>query len=418
MQNTTIHDPDRQIRDLRLILSQGRKRIGLLIGAGAPTAIRIDNDGRIVEDGGHPLVPDVNGLTDSVVSKLKDDDQKVIEILKAEMTGTENSGEDNIETILTQARKLAQAIGSVCVHGLDAKGYDEMAIRICKEIGTHVKATLPQDPNPYSEVASWISGTRRQHSIEIFTPNYDLLVEEALERAHAPYFDGFSGSYRPFFDAASVSTDELPPRWTCLWKLHGSLGWKKTDDTVVRTGSREATELIYPDHMKYDQVTRQPYSALFERLRTFLTSPDTLLLCSGFSFRDAHICAMLEESMAANAHSAIIAFQFNPLSEEEPVASLARSRPNLSVYARDRAIIGGVDGRWEPGEALNEEWDAIRNTFWQSAPGNGNGEFLLGDFAKFARFLALIQANRLEDPHADARGESETTPVPPNVRER
>ena len=308
--------------DLRQILSQGRKRIGLLIGAGAPTAIWVDGDGRIVEDGGDPLVPDVAGLTDAVVSSLTEDDQAIIEILKSELTGLVN-----VETILTQVRKLAQAIGSANVHGLDANGYDEMAQRICEKIGTFVNATLPQAPNPYSEVASWISGTRRLHSIEIFTPNYDLLIEEALERAHAPYFDGFSGSYRPFFDAASVSTDVLPPRWTRLWKLHGSLGWEISGDTVVRTGSRSATQLIYPDHLKYDQVTRQPYSALFERLRSFLTRPDTLLLCAGFSFLDAHICAVLEEAMTANAHSAIFAFQYKLLAKEEAVGSMARSRP-------------------------------------------------------------------------------------------
>ena len=191
MQNNTIHNPDRYMADLRQILSQGRKRIGLLIGAGAPTAIRIDGDGGIVEDGGNPLVPDVAGLTDAVVSALTEDDKEIIEILKSELSGI-----INIETILTQVRKLAQAIGSASVHGLDANGYDEMAQRICEKIGVYVSATLPENPNPYSEVASWISGTRRQHSIEIFTPNYDLLIEEALERAHAPYFDGFSGSFQ------------------------------------------------------------------------------------------------------------------------------------------------------------------------------------------------------------------------------
>ncbi len=412
MQNTTIHNPDRYMADLRQILSQGRKRIGLLIGAGAPTAVRIDGDGRIVEDGGHPLVHDVTGLTDAVVSALTEDDKRVIEILKLELSGI-----INIETILTQTRKLAQAIGSASVHGLDANGYAEMAQRICEKIGAHVNAALPQSPNPYSEVASWISGTRRLHSIEIFTPNYDLLVEEALERAHAPYFDGFSGSYRPFFDAASVSTDVLPPRWTRLWKLHGSLGWEVSGDTVVRTGSRAATQLIYPDHLKYDQVTRQPYSALFERLRSFLTSPDTLLLCSGFSFLDAHICAVLEEAMTANAHSAIFAFQYKPLAEEEAVASMARSRPNLSVYARDGAIISGIAGRWEPGQPPSEEWEAIRHTFWKPALGSGVGEFLLGDFAKFASFLALTQVHRLEDPKEGVDDDSDTRPVPPNSQE-
>ena len=409
MQNNTIHNPDRYMADLRQILSQGRKRIGLLIGAGAPTAIRIDEDGGIVEDGGNPLVPDVAGLTDAVVSALTEEDKGIIEILKSELSGI-----TNIETILTQVRKLAQAIGSANVHGLDAKGYDEMAQRICEKIGVYVSATLPQNPTPYSEVASWISGTRRLHSIEIFTANYDLLIEEALERAHAPYFDGFSGSFRPFFDAASVSTDVLPPRWTRLWKLHGSLGWEISADTVVRTGSRGATQLIYPDHLKYDQVTRQPYSALFERLRSFLTSPDTLLLCSGFSFLDAHICAVLEEAMAANAHSAIFAFQYKSIAEEETVASMARSRPNLSVYARDGAIISGVAGRWEPGQPPSEEWEAIRHTFWKSASESGGGAFLLGDFAKFARFLALTQVHRLEDPN---EGTSNEKPVTPNGQE-
>ncbi len=394
MLNNTIHNPDRYMADLRQILSQGRKRIGLLIGAGAPTSILIDGAGSIVKDCGTPLVPDVTGLTKAVVNDLNERDKKIIELLKPELTGL-----ITIETILTQVRKLSQAIGSAFVHGLDAHGYDAMAQRICEKIGECVDVTLPQNTNPFSEVASWISGTRRLHSIEIFTPNYDLLIEEALERARAPYFDGFSGSYRPFFDAASVSTDVLPPRWTRLWKLHGSLGWEISGDTVVRTGSRQATQLIYPDHLKYDQMTRQPYSALFERLRSFLTSPDTLLLCSGFSFLDAHICAVLEEAMAANAHSAIFAFQFNSLAKEKAVTSLARARPNLSVYARDGAVISGVDGRWEPGQPLNEEWEQIRHTFWKPRFESRDGEFLLGDFAKLARFLALTQMQRLGLPN-------------------
>lgn len=62
MQTTTLHNPDRYMADLRQILSQGRKRIGILIGAGAPTAIRVDKEGGIVPEG-EPLIPDVAGLT-------------------------------------------------------------------------------------------------------------------------------------------------------------------------------------------------------------------------------------------------------------------------------------------------------------------------------------------------------------------
>lgn len=376
--------------DLRQILSQGRKRIGLLIGAGAPTALRVDKDGHIAPNG-QPLIPDVAGLTEAVVKALDGKDQQVIETLKAEIGGT-----PNIEAILTQVRRLSQAIGKAKVHDLDGAAYGSLGERICEKIGVMVGARLPDEPNPYTELVSWIAGTHREHAIEIFTPNYDLLVEEAFERARIAYFDGFTGAHTPFFDPVSISSsDELPARWSRLWKLHGSLGWEIAGNTVIRTGQRTATKLIYPDHLKYDEVTRLPYSALFERLRAFLTTPDSLLICTGFSFFDSHICAVFDEALAANAHTAILAFQYRPLADEALVSKLAVNRPNLSVYARDGAVVSGIAGRWQPGELLNDEWKDIRQTFWQAASQGSAAQFLLGDFAKLARFFALAQAQRM-----------------------
>ena len=397
---TSVHNPDRYVQDLRQILSQGRKRIGVFLGAGAPTALRVDGENRLAEDG-HPLVPDVRGLTDAVVNELPDEDRQTLKTLKPDIGG------DTIEAILTQVRRLAQAIGESTVHGLNGQAYAALGRRICERIGVKVSARLPAGPNPYSELVSWVSGTQREHSVEIFTPNYDLLVEEAFERARVAYFDGFAGSCEPFFDPASVSTDSLPARWGRLWKLHGSLGWRISADAVIRTGDRRATELIYPDHLKYDQITRQPYSALFERLRRFLTTPDTLLICSGFSFLDSHICAVLEEALAANAHTAILAFQYRELDQEGSAARLAVSRPNMSVYARDGAIINGVTGCWRPGQPPNEAWKEIRRTFWRDEAGSQPGEFLLGDFATLARFLALAQAREMASPKAEGETEAE-----------
>ena len=410
MQTASLHNPDRYMADLRQILSQGRKRIGIFIGAGAPTAIRVDEGHRIVEEG-KPLVPDVAGLTDAVVSALAEEDRKVVEKLKDEIDGNVN-----IEAILTQVRRLAQAIGKSVVHGLDGSAYGELGQRICEKIGCRVRSRLPDGPNPYSELVSWISGTQREHSVEIFTPNYDLLLEEAFERERIAYFDGFTGSHKPFFDPASVSLDELPARWSRLWKLHGSLGWRISDDTVIRTGQREATELIYPDHLKYDQVTKLPYSALFERLRQFLTTPDTLLICSGFSFLDSHICAVLDEALAANAHTAIFAFQYRLIEEEKSATRLARSRPNMSVYARNGAVISGVTGRWQPSLSVNQDPKNIRQIFWRAASPDRPAEFLLGDFARLARFLALTQAQQMSSPVFEPTldgVESGEPPVPP-----
>ena len=372
--------------DLRQILSQGRKRIGMLVGAGAPVALKINEEGK-VDENGHPLIPDVERLTQAVVDDLEPIDRAVVDILLPELGET-----PNIETILTRIRRLSQAIGKAKVHDLDGAGYEAMAIRICQKIGHIVASSLPEEPNPFTELVSWIGGAHRDHPIEIFTPNYDLLLEEAFERARLPYFDGFTGAHRPFFDPTSISDDTLPPRWSRLWKMHGSLGWEISGESIIRTGSREATMLIYPDHLKYDQITRQPYSALFERLRTFLTTPDSLLLCTGFSFSDAQITAVLDDALAANTHTAVLAFQHRPLGEEEAAFNLALRRPNLSVYARDGAVIFSVPGTWQPGQPPTEGWESVRRTFWSSTAADIGGEFLLGDFAMLARFCALAHS--------------------------
>ena len=51
---------------LRTIIAQGRKRIGLLVGAGAPAGMSKD-------DGTRPLIPAVEGLTKKVLELVDTD---------------------------------------------------------------------------------------------------------------------------------------------------------------------------------------------------------------------------------------------------------------------------------------------------------------------------------------------------------
>jgi len=391
----TVHNPDRYMADLRQVLSQGRKRIGLLVGAGAPLAIRMGIDGKL-NPAGKPLIPGVDELTATVLAALSG-----TEATAAAAVASELGNSPNIESILSRIRLRQQAIGAFEINGLDSAGYKALANSICENIGKTVGAPLPTERNAYNELISWIGGTLRSHAIEIFTTNYDLLFEEAFERAKSPYFDGFSGGSLPFFDPVTVAGDDLPPRWSRLWKLHGSLGWKLDGNAVIRCGGREATQLVFPDYLKYDLTQKQPYSALFERLKSFMLTPDTLLLAIGFSFRDSHISAILDETLAMNANAAAFAFQYGSLAEEPCASKLAFDRPNLSVYASDGAVISGVPGLWVPGE-LAKNWGEIRASFWgMRAPGEVP-LFLLGDFALFARFCALAQSPDLAHTVAPA----------------
>lgn len=375
--------------DLRQILSQGRKRIGVLVGAGAPLSVRVDATGKL-DPNGQSLIPGVDALTDQAVAKLAGPEASAA----AAIRGSLPAG-GNIETILSKVRLLQTALGETEMHGLNGLGYAALGQAICEAIGEIVGASLPDERTPYHELISWVSGAQRAHPVEIFTTNYDLLLESAFERAKAPYFDGFTGGHAPFFDPVTVAGNDLPARWSRVWKLHGSLGWKIDNGTVVRSGGRDCAELVYPDHLKYDLTQKQPYAALFERLKQFLLTPDTVLLTSGFSFRDAHICAVLGEALAMNANAAVIAFQFQSLADEEAARKLAFEHPNLSVYASDAAVIGGVPGPWRPGD-LPKNWSEIRSSFWGQR--GGSQAFLLGDFASFCRFCALSYSVDLARP--------------------
>jgi len=377
--SVTVHNPDQYIGSLRQIIAQGRKRLGLLLGAGAPASISAS--------GGGPLIPTTDGLTNIVLTALDGTYGSALRAMKAEVDPP------NIENILSRARSFASIIGKTEVHGLDGSGHKALSEAICDQIGKVVNKTLPTGATPYSELVAWISGTERTHAVEIFTTNYDLLFEQALERAKAPYFDGFTGATEPFFDPSSVANDDLPSRWTRLWKLHGSLGWKNNArNEVIRTGAPTATHLVFPEHLKYDQTQKAPYAALFDRLRAFLMEPDTLLLSVGFSFSDAHISARIDECLSANASASVFAFQFKKLDDERYASDIAGRRANMSVYSPDGAMINGISAPWLPGDPPTRDWGPIRATFWDVAPGRTSPTFVLGDFNRFARFFASARS--------------------------
>ena len=67
----SVHNPDQYMASLRQIIAQGRKRIGLLVGAGAPAGIFPPGSDK-------PLIPAVAGLTDMVMDALKADYGKTL----------------------------------------------------------------------------------------------------------------------------------------------------------------------------------------------------------------------------------------------------------------------------------------------------------------------------------------------------
>jgi hypothetical protein len=392
----SVHNPDQHMWTLRQLISQNRKKIGFLIGAGAPAGIRLLGDA--------PLIPAIEELTVKVLAALDKSYAAAIAGIIADI----GKDKPNIEDILSRVRAISGVIGTHNMHGLTGARYGELGAEICKNIGIIVGKDLPQGSNAYTAVVSWISGADRKCPVEIFTTNYDLLFEQAFERAKIPYFDGFIGASTSFFDGSTVASNDLPARWTRLWKLHGSLGWEvtQTGDVTRRSGS-DSPYCVFPEHLKYEQTAKAPYSALFDRLRAFLSEPDVLLIASGFSFADAHITARISESLVANPAASVFAFQYKNLVGEPHAVALAANRANVSVYARDGAVVNTIAAPWRTGEPPSKNWDAIQATYWKRPIAEAPGEFLLGDFARLAPFLA---AARTEQGGAAAHAAAQETP--------
>jgi SIR2-like domain len=401
-----IHDAAQQARNLRQVLQDDKQRIGCFLGAGCPLGI-YDAEGQksVV------LIPAIIELTRRIAEGLESADSAKgatskykanWDSLCSECKTTE--GQDpTIEDVLTELRTLSNRRGSAEILGMSKKDLSELDDKICALISAEVRKPLPPYRNSYNRFASWIGGIHRDSPAEIFTPNYDLLLEQALEQNLLPHFDGFVGSREPWFDLASIEHDTIPARWTRLWKLHGSINWEKSEETVngnkitrVVRVTREAENgkvMIFPSHLKFDQSRRMPYLAMLDRLRAFFQGKDAprLVVC-GYSFLDDHLNEVLLDGLRGNRNAQCFALMYSGLNQHPRVVEYAQRQSNLTVLAWDGAVVGTRVGGYRAGTVGGQEhapWlleempsaNESKETYPRSR---------LGDFHYFGLFLEQL----------------------------
>jgi hypothetical protein len=202
------------VKQLRQALAAPKLSVGIFLGAGCPCSIKKPG----AEN--QPLIPDVADLTKQVCSKLqassdqKDNFAKLLAVMK-----NDGNNDPNIELILGRIRALHEVAGNGDARGLSAQALSDLDRHVCTEITEVVKPELPASDNAYRALARFVE-SRALPATEIFTTNYDLLIEHALEAQRVPYFDGFVGSVRPFFDQRAIEDDVMPRRWCRVWSSH------------------------------------------------------------------------------------------------------------------------------------------------------------------------------------------------------
>ena len=163
--------------------------------------------------------------------------------------------------------------------------------------------------------------------VNIFTLNYDTLVEQAADAHGVMLLDGFVGTERRVFRPESYEQDLYFPAETTegrvhrfdrvlhLYKLHGSTTWVADRTTLENPYGVRASDfdpdapepcLIYPTPAKYGETLGMPYSELFRRFATTVARPQSVLFVIGYGFGDEHVNAIIRQALAVPSFTLVI----------------------------------------------------------------------------------------------------------------
>ena len=176
--------------------------------------------------------------------------------------------------------------------------------------------------NFYQEFYIKTARKGRKNPINVFTTNYDLFNEQALDNLGFPYNNGFVGTYKRKFNPVSykyafvenmnLSKDvwQRVPSFYNLYKIHGSISWVKRDDQIweidYNSVKDDETVMIYPTPLKDRTTLMTPYSDLFRNMENALMRNNSVLIVMGYSFSDDHINRVILNALAIPSFRLIV----------------------------------------------------------------------------------------------------------------
>ena len=187
---------------------------------------------------------------------------------------------------------------------------------------------------------SFASRTGTRDRLNIFTTNYDRLIEAGAELAGLHLLDRFVGNLMPIFRSSRLDLDmhynppgiRGEPRYlegvVRFTKLHGSLDWIQSNEDIRRIGlpfgAKDITPylqvpgfdnvcpynlMIYPNAAKDRETADYPYVELFRDFAAAICRPNSTLVTYGYSFGDDHINRVIRDMLTIpSTHLVIISY--------------------------------------------------------------------------------------------------------------
>jgi len=192
-----------------------------------------------------------------------------------------------------------------------------------------------------SFLVSFCSRSATRERLNLFTTNYDRLIEFGAELAGVRLMDRFVGSLNPVFRASRLEVDmhynppgiRGEPRYlegvVHYTKLHGSLDWINQDNTIRRFAlpfgadkpidqffpqipsaeDKISQLIIYPNAGKDRETAEYPYVELFRDMAAAICRPNATLVLYGYGFGDDHINRIIRDMLTIpSTHLVMIIF--------------------------------------------------------------------------------------------------------------
>ena len=223
--------------------------------------------------------------------------------------------------------------------------------------------------NAYSVLVNFLlsfaSRTGNRERLNIFTTNYDRLIEIAAELAGVHLMDRFIGTMMPVFRSSRLNLDihynppgiRGEPRYlegvARLTKLHGSVDWVQNSNEIRRIGlpfgaddikpylnapglkGADALKLmIYPNSAKDRETAEYPYVELFRDFAAAICRPNSTLVTYGYGFGDEHINRVIHDMLTIpSTHLVVISY-------DDPIGRILKFYYEATHYAQMSVLMG------------------------------------------------------------------------------
>jgi hypothetical protein len=252
--------------------------------------------------------------------------------------------EDQIRTVIDLIKGLEIVDANMAIKWREAlndrlSSFVRGIVKLESDIGD---AAEREDPTAFelqdlltSFLLSFASRTASRERLNIFTTNYDRLIEFGCDIAGIRVIDRFVGGLSPIFRSSRLNVDihynppgiRGEPRYlegvVKLTKLHGSIDWRTEGKVIKRyhvpfgaiaqnlliPDDPFDSVIIYPNPAKDIETCEYPYAELFRDLSASLCIPNSALVTYGYGFGDDHINRVIRDMLTIpSTHLVIISY--------------------------------------------------------------------------------------------------------------